>query len=100
MSRSRIRNEIPPWPPSWVVCTAQTRKSARTPLVMKVFDAVDDAAAVDALGDGPDRGDVGAGARLGDPERADPLAGDRGAKEALVLSSVPKFQTGGVAIPV
>ncbi len=29
---------MPPWPPSSVVFTAHTRKSARTPLVMKVFE--------------------------------------------------------------
>ncbi len=28
---------MPPWPPSSVVLQAQTRKSARTPLVMKVL---------------------------------------------------------------
>src|SRR5438067_2503900 len=38
MSFSRIRNEIPWWPPSWVVLTAVTTKSARTPFVMKVLD--------------------------------------------------------------
>ena len=37
MSLSRTRNEMPPWPPSSVVRQAQTRKSARTPLVMKVL---------------------------------------------------------------
>ena len=47
--------------------------------------AVDHVAAVDLAGEGADRGDVGAGARLGDPERGDPLAGDRRAQEALVL---------------
>ena len=29
---------MPPWPPSSEVLQAQTMKSARTPLVMKVFD--------------------------------------------------------------
>ena len=29
---------MPPWPPASVVLQAQTRKSARTPLVMKVFE--------------------------------------------------------------
>ena len=38
MSFSRIRNDMPWWPPSCVVLTAVTRKSARTPLVMKVFE--------------------------------------------------------------
>ena len=47
--------------------------------------AVDDVAAVDLARERPDRGDVGAGAGLGDPERADLLAGDRRAQEALVL---------------
>ena len=37
ISLSRTRNESPWWPPSWVVLQAQTRKSARTPLVMKVL---------------------------------------------------------------
>ena len=31
------RNEMPPWPPSGVVLTAVTTKSARTPFVMNVF---------------------------------------------------------------
>jgi hypothetical protein len=38
MSFSSTRNEIPWWPPSSVVLTAVTTKSARTPLVMNVFD--------------------------------------------------------------
>ena len=38
ISRSRIRNEIPWWPPSSVVFTAVTTKSARTPFVMNVFE--------------------------------------------------------------
>ena len=38
MPFSMIRNEIPWWPPSSVVFTAVTTKSARTPLVMKVFE--------------------------------------------------------------
>ena len=32
------RNEIPWWPPASVVFTAQTSRSARTPLVMNVFE--------------------------------------------------------------
>ena len=32
--RSMIKNEMPWWPPSWVVFTAVTMKCARTPLVM------------------------------------------------------------------
>ena len=47
--------------------------------------AVDDVAAVDALGEGGDAGDVGAGAGLGDPERADLLAGDPGDQPTLFL---------------
>ena len=38
MSFSSTRNEMPWWPPSSVVFTAVTMKSARTPFVMKVFD--------------------------------------------------------------
>ena len=38
ISRSRIRNEMPWWPPSSVVLTAVTTKSARTPFVMNVFE--------------------------------------------------------------
>ncbi len=38
MSCSISRNEMPWWPPSSVVLTAVTTKSARTPLVMKVFE--------------------------------------------------------------
>ena len=38
ISFSRIRNERPWWPPSSVVLTAVTRKSARTPLVMNVLE--------------------------------------------------------------
>ena len=34
ISRSTIRNESPWWPPSSVVLTAVTTKSARTPFVM------------------------------------------------------------------
>ena len=45
--------------------------------------AVDDPAAVDLLGVGPDPGDVGAGAGLGDPERGDLLALDRRPQQAL-----------------
>ena len=37
MPRSTTRNESPWWPPSGVVLTAVTMKSARTPLVMNVF---------------------------------------------------------------
>ena len=38
MPFSITRNESPWWPPSWVVFTAVTTKSARTPLVMNVFE--------------------------------------------------------------
>ena len=38
MSFSISRNDRPGWPPSAVVFTAVTTKSARTPLVMKVFE--------------------------------------------------------------
>ena len=38
MPFSSSRNDRPLWPPSWVVFTAVTTKSARTPLVMKVFE--------------------------------------------------------------
>ncbi len=38
MPFSITRNEIPWWPPSSVVFTAVTTRSARTPLVMNVFD--------------------------------------------------------------
>ena len=47
--------------------------------------AVDDVAAVDPLGEGGDAGDVGAGAGLGDPQRADLLAGDPRHEPALLL---------------
>ena len=47
--------------------------------------AVDDVAAVDPLGEGRDPGDVGAGAGLGDPQRADLLARDPGHQPALLL---------------
>ncbi len=36
--RSITRKEMPWWPPSSVVLTAVTTKSARTPFVMNVFD--------------------------------------------------------------
>ncbi len=47
--------------------------------------AVDDPAVVDTAGVSADRGDVRARARLGDPERRNPLALDRRAQKALVL---------------
>ena len=47
--------------------------------------AVDDPAAVDALGARADGGDVGAGVGLGDRERRDLLAADRGREPALLL---------------
>ena len=37
MPFSISRKDSPEWPPSVVVFTAVTTKSARTPLVMKVF---------------------------------------------------------------
>src|SRR5436190_5072313 len=46
---------------------------------------VDDIAARDLARGRSDRGDVGAGAGLGDPEGGDPLAPDRRSEEALVL---------------
>ena len=47
--------------------------------------AVDQPAAVDRAGAGAQRGDVRAGVRLGDRQRADPLAADRGREPALLL---------------
>ena len=47
--------------------------------------AVDYPAAVDALRAGPQRGDIRAGARLGDAERTDELAADRRSQVALLL---------------
>ena len=47
--------------------------------------AVDQVAAIDLLRGGGDAGDVGAGAGLGDPERADLLAGDPRHQPALLL---------------
>jgi hypothetical protein len=47
--------------------------------------AVDDVAAVDPFREGGDAGDVGAGARLGDAERTDLLAGDPRDQPALLL---------------
>ena len=47
--------------------------------------AVDDVAPVDLAGGGAQRGDVGAGSRLGDPQRADQLALDPGNQPALLL---------------
>ena len=38
MSFSISRNDRPWWPPSSVVFTAVTTKSARTPFVMNVFE--------------------------------------------------------------
>ena len=37
-SVSTMKNEIPPWPPSGVVFAADTIQSARTPLVMNIFE--------------------------------------------------------------
>ncbi|HZC13413.1 MAG TPA: hypothetical protein VE270_05260, partial [Thermoleophilaceae bacterium] len=47
--------------------------------------SVDDVAAVDPAGVGPDACNVGARARLGDAERGDPLAADRGREETPLL---------------
>ena len=85
MSRSRTRNEIPAWPPASRGLHRADEEVGADAVGDEGLRAVDDVAAVDLAGIGLDRGDVGAGARLGDPERADLLAGDRRAKEALVL---------------
>ena len=63
--------------------------------------AVDHPAAVDALGARGDRGDVGAGARLGDAERADLLAADRRHEVALLLllgAELPDRRRGDVDV--
>ena len=47
---------------------------------------VDPNSPVDAAGEGPQAGHVGAGSGLGDPERRDLLAADGGAEESLLVS--------------
>ena len=76
---------IPSWRLSGSVFVTRTQKSARAPLVMNVFGAVDHVLVAVADRGRADPGDVGAGARLGDPEGADPLALDPGDEVALLL---------------
>jgi len=77
---STMKSEIPRLPDPGAVCTTQVRKSARRPLVMNSLRAVDDPAVAVADAPGADPGDVGAGVGLGDRDRPDLLAGDRGAE--------------------
>ena len=100
MSRSRMRKEIPWWPPPSVVFTAQTRKSARTPLVMKVFEplttqppsTVRAKVRIEATSE-PAPGSVIPSAAIRSPRIA-------GRRKRSCWSGVPNLKTGGVAIPV
>ena len=76
---------MPSWRASGSVFATRRMKSARAPLVMKVFEPDDHVVVAVADRLGPDAGDVGAGAGLGDPEAADLLALDAGDEVALLL---------------
>ena len=76
---------MPPWPPSLRRLDGADEEVGADAVGDEGLRAVDDVAAVDLLGEGGDAGDVGAGARLGDPQRADLLAGDPGHQPALLL---------------
>src|SRR5438876_4420718 len=100
MSFSRIRNEIPWWPPSSVVLTAVTTKSARTPLVMNVLDpftthppSTRRARVLMPATSDPASGSVIPSAPIFSPWMA-------GTRKRCFWSSVPNFQIGGVAIPM
>ena len=99
--RSTIRKEMPWWPPSCVVLTAVTMKCARTPLVMYVFSPLSTQPPSTRSARVLSAGDVRAGARLGDAERADLLAGDRGHEVALLLllgAELPDRRRGDVRV--
>ncbi len=76
---------MPPWPPSFVVLHGADEEVGADAVGDEGLGAVDDVAAVDLPGVGGDAGDVGAGARLGDAEGADLLAGDPWHQPALLL---------------
>ena len=76
---------MPPWPPSCGRLAGADEEVGADAVGDEGLGAVDDVAAVDPLGEGGDAGDVGAGAGLGDPQRADLLAGDPRHQPALLL---------------
>ena len=76
---------MPPWPPSLRRLHGADEEVGADAVGDEGLRAVDDVAAVDLLGEGGDAGDVGAGAGLGDPQRADLLAGDARHQPALLL---------------
>ena len=60
-------------------------KSARGPLVMKVLEPLITYSSPSRIARGADAGDVGAGARLGDPDAADLLALEAGFEVLALL---------------
>ena len=76
---------MPWWPPSSVVLTAVTMKSARTPLVMNVFEPLTTQPPSTFLAFVRMPATSEPGVRLGDRERGDLLAGDGGHEVALLL---------------
>ena len=91
---------MPSWPPVAVVLTAQTRKSARTPLVMNVFEPLTTQppstfrplVRIEATSE-PAPGSVIPSAAIFSPAIA-------GRRKRSCCSAVPKLKTGGVAMPV
>ena len=76
---------IPSWRLSGSVLVTRTQKSARGPLVMNVFAPLMTYSSPSRIAVVRMPGDVGAGARLGDPEAADLLALDPRHEVALLL---------------
>ena len=91
---------MPWWPPSPVVLTAVTTKSARTPLVMKVFEPLttQPPSTGSALVRMPATSEPASGSVIPSAAMRSPRMA--GARKRCFCSSVPNFQTGGVAIPM
>ena len=82
---STMNSEIPRCPPSASVFATSVRKCARAPLVMNILRPLTRHTSPSRTRARPDRGDVGAGVGLGDRDRADLLAGDRGREPPVAL---------------
>ncbi len=65
---------MPAWRSAGSVLQTRTMKSARGPLVMNVLEPLITYSSPSRIARGADAGDVGAGARLGDPQAGDLLA--------------------------
>ena len=85
------RNESPWWPPSAGRLDRRHEEVRAHAVGDEDLRAVDEPAAVDALGARAQRGDVGAGVGLGDRQRADLLAADR--RRQVALASAPRCRT-------